>query len=53
MLIKDIPENLLPVVNNLIGNLRNFYTALQLKGYYLPRYESNYYNFKAYFQVNV
>ena len=38
--LKDIPETLLPKLNQLITSKRSFYEALNEKGYYLPPYRN-------------
>ena len=38
--LKDIPETLLPKLNQLITSKRSFYEALSEKGYYLPPYRN-------------
>ena len=38
--IRNVPPNLIPLLNKLIGNLPNFYFSIQKKGYYLPERKS-------------
>ena len=34
---KNLPENLIPMLNGLISNIDNFYINLARRGYYLPK----------------
>ena len=34
--IKEVPPNLKPLLNTMIGNLSSFYQSLSKQGYYLP-----------------
>ena len=40
MKLKEIPQSLLPKLNQLITNKRSFYEALSKKGFYLPPYKN-------------